>query len=255
MTVNGVSGAGAGMAAGSAGMSPASDPVSKNLQRQIADAQKKLQELSTNKDLSTEEKKEKKQELQKTINDLNMQLRQHQIDERRAKQKEQESFDDMLGGEQKIGEEDENASVTISAAGMEALISAGAAMDQAKVHGSVATKMEGRAGVLKAEIALDSARFGENAVASKKAELADVEKKAMDAVSSQMSSLADADKAMEKASETDKKTEAEKSEDKKAEEEENTSESGIAENADGTENVMAQETAQEMQYVAVDVKV
>lgn len=253
MTVNGVNGA--GMAAGSAGMSQGSDPVSKNLQRQIADAQKKLQELSDNKDLSSEEKMKKRQELQQTINDLNMQLRQHQIDERRAKQKEQESFDDMLGGEQKIGKEDEEASVTISAAGMEALISAGAAMDQAKVHGSVATKMEGRAGVLKAEIALDSARSGESAVAAKKAELADVEKTAMDAVSSQMSSLAEADKAMEKASDTDKKTEAEKSEDEKDEEEENASEGIAAENADGVENVTVQETTQGMRYVPVDVKV
>ena len=53
MTVNGVSGVGAGIMAGSPGMSQASDPVSKNLQRQIDEAQKKLQELSSNTDMSS----------------------------------------------------------------------------------------------------------------------------------------------------------------------------------------------------------
>ena len=38
------------------------DAVSKNLQKQIANAQKALQELSANKDISAEEKMQKRQE-------------------------------------------------------------------------------------------------------------------------------------------------------------------------------------------------
>ena len=88
---------GAGAQAGAMGMNPASDPVSKDLLRQIDDAKKKLQELSSNEDLSAEEKMKKRQELQKKISDLNSQLRQHQMEMRREaaenakKQKSQDS--------------------------------------------------------------------------------------------------------------------------------------------------------------------
>lgn len=251
MTVNGVSGVGAGIMAGSPGMSQASDPVSKNLQRQIDEAQKKLQELSSNTDMSSEEKMKKRQELQKTISDLSIQLRQHQIEERRAKQQKQESFDDMLGGEQKVGKDKAKGQNTgISQASMEAMISADVAMGAAKVQGSVATKMEGRAGVLKAEIALDSSRG--NDVSAKQEELADVENKAMDAVSSQMSSLATA---VENASKADENTEAEKSEEKKAEEEEKETEGSATEDAVNAENAAQPEIPQSAGYMPVDVRV
>lgn len=81
MTVNGIRGINAG--AGVVGMNQASDPVSRDLQRQIDDAKKKLQELSSNENMSMEEKMKKRQEIQKQISDLNMQLRQHQMDMRR----------------------------------------------------------------------------------------------------------------------------------------------------------------------------
>ena len=251
MTVNGVSGVGTGIMAGSSGMSQASDPVSKNLQRQIDEAQKKLQELSSNTDMSSEEKMKKRQELQKTISDLSIQLRQHQIEERRAKQQKQESFDDMLGGEQKIGKENAKGQSTgISQASMEAMISADVAMGTAKVQGSVAAKMEGRAGVLKAEIALDASRG--NDVSAKQDELADVENKAMDAVSSQMSSMA---AAMENAAKTDESTETEKSEEKKSEEKEKEAEEGAVENEAVTENAARPEIPQSAGYMPVDVRV
>ena len=48
MTVNGISGANNGMQAGSSGRITQMDSVSKNIQNQIANAQKKLQELSRN---------------------------------------------------------------------------------------------------------------------------------------------------------------------------------------------------------------
>ena len=58
------------------GMNQATDSYSRNLQNQIADAQKQLQELSSNKDMSQEEKMAKQQELQQQISDLIVQLRQ-----------------------------------------------------------------------------------------------------------------------------------------------------------------------------------
>lgn len=62
------------------GMNQATDSYSRNLQNQIADAQKQLQELSSNKDMSQEEKMAKQQELQQQISDLIVQLRQHQME-------------------------------------------------------------------------------------------------------------------------------------------------------------------------------
>ena len=55
MTVNGISGANNGMQAGSSGRITQMDSVSKNIQNHIANAQKKLQELSSNEELSMED--------------------------------------------------------------------------------------------------------------------------------------------------------------------------------------------------------
>ena len=62
------------------GMNQATDSYSRNIQNQIAGAQKQLQELSSNGDMTLEEKMKKRQEIQQQISDLNMQLRQHQMD-------------------------------------------------------------------------------------------------------------------------------------------------------------------------------
>lgn len=88
MTVNGIRGVNAG--AGAVGMGQTSDPVSRDLQRQIDDAKRKLQELSSKEDMSMEEKMKKRQEIQKQISDLNMQLRQHQMDMRRQAAEEED---------------------------------------------------------------------------------------------------------------------------------------------------------------------
>ncbi|MDE6221380.1 MAG: FlxA-like family protein, partial [Lachnospiraceae bacterium] len=63
-----------------------SDSVSKGIQDQIANAQKQLQELGANKDMTPEEKMKKRQEIQQEINNLNQQLRQHQIEKRKEQQ-------------------------------------------------------------------------------------------------------------------------------------------------------------------------
>ena len=198
---------------GGMNMMQSNDSVSKNIQNQIANAQKQLQELSSNKEMSIEEKMKRRQEIQQQITDLNNQLRQHQIEQRKEQQAKKSSMDDMIGGNKKTASKSENNSTGLSQASMKAMISADSAMSQAQVQGSVATKMEGRAGVLESEIKLDQARGDD--VEKKKEELAEVEQKAVQAESAQMNTLADANKELEEAAKADQQTEKADDKDKK----------------------------------------
>ena len=65
MTINGISGA--NTQAAQIGMNQAMDSYSKNIQNQIANAQKQLQELSSNEEMTLEEKMKKRQEIQQQI--------------------------------------------------------------------------------------------------------------------------------------------------------------------------------------------
>ena len=114
MTINGINGANTQI--GQMGMNQATDSYSRNIQNQIADAQKQLQELSSNKDMMQEEKMNKRQELQQQISDLNVQLRQHQMEQRIEKQQKQSSFDDMIGGKQETGAVDTGVIISLSTA-------------------------------------------------------------------------------------------------------------------------------------------
>ena len=75
MRINGFSGT--NTQTGTMGMTQGNDSVSKNIQNQIANAQQKLQDLSSNEEMSLEDKMKKRQEIQQEINNLNQQLRQH----------------------------------------------------------------------------------------------------------------------------------------------------------------------------------
>ena len=184
----------------------ATDSVSKNIQNQIANAQKQLQEISSDKDMSIEEKMKKRQEIQQQITDLNNQLRQHQIEMRREQQqKKDSSMDDMLAGSKKSSVKSGTKGGGMSQASMRAMISAGSAMAQAQVQGSVASQMEGKAGVLESEIKIDSAR-GSN-VEAKKEELAELQEKAVVAEATQMNTLANANKEFEEVARADQQTE------------------------------------------------
>ncbi len=209
MKINGLNGTNSPMG----GMNmKATDSVSKSIQNQIANAQKQLQDISANKDMSIEEKMKKRQEILQEITDLNNQLRQHQMELRKEKQQAKgSSMNDMLGGNTKTTSKVGKQSAGLSQASMKAIMSADSAMAQAQVQGSVASQMEGRAGVLEAEIKLDSARGGN--VEAKKEELAEVQQKATAAQEAQLNTLADANKELEEAAKADQK--AEKTEDKK----------------------------------------
>ena len=135
MTINGINGAHTQI--GQMGMNQATDSYSRNIQNQIADAQKQLQELSSNKELTQEEKMMKRQEIQQQISDLNMQLRQHQMESRmQAQQKNGNSFDDMLGGSQNTD--------TAGSADMGVLISLSTTKEQIAGMKKVRTDLEGK---------------------------------------------------------------------------------------------------------------
>jgi len=170
----------------------ATDSVSKNIQNQIANAQKQLQELSANENMSAEEKMKKRQEIQQQITDLNNQLRQHQIEQRKEKQQVKSSSNDNMVSSNKKG----NQGTGLSQSSMTAIISADSAISHARVQNNVADRLEARAGVLKSEIKLDSSRGG--SVEAKQEELAKVEERAAQVSSGQMSTLLDVNIKMEK---------------------------------------------------------
>ena len=238
MRINGLNGA--NTPAGGMSICAATDSVSKNIQNQIANAQKQLQELSANKDMSIEEKMKRRQEIQQQITDLNNQLRQHQTTQRKEQQAKKSSAEDMLGGSKKTAPKSGKQSSGLSQASMKAMISADSAFELAQVQGSVATKMEGRAGVLESEIKLDAARGGN--VEAKKEELAEVEQKATLAESAQMNTLATANKELEEAAKADQQTEKADDKEKKTDKKDAASgekEDNTVAGAEETENVGA----------------
>ena len=123
-------------------MAQANDSVSKNIQNQIANAQQKLQDLSSNEEMSLEDKMKKRQEIQQEINNLNQQLRQHQIEQRKEQQsKNSSSMDDMVAGTKNTSAK---KGTGLSQAGMRAMISADSSMKQAR-HRIVTGKYAGDA--------------------------------------------------------------------------------------------------------------
>ena len=175
------------------------DSVSKNIKKQIANAQKQMQELSANKDMSIEEKMKRREEIQTQIKDLNMQLRQHQIEQRKEKASGKgSSMDDMLSSNNKVASKSKKQSNGLSQASMKAMISADTAMSTARVQSSVRTKMEGKAGILESEIKLDGARGVD--VEAKQEELAGLKEKISTTENAQMNTLARANKELEEAS-------------------------------------------------------
>ena len=175
-------------------MTQGNDSVSKNIQNQIANAQQKLQDLSSNEEMSLEDKMKKRQEIQQEINNLNQQLRQHQIEQRKEQQsKNSSSMDDMVAGTSNTSKKKDTG---LSQASMQAMLCADSSMKQAKVQGSMAAQIQGRASVLESEIKQDA---GKGNTEKKEEELAELQAKAQSATAAQMSTLADANKSVEEA--------------------------------------------------------
>lgn len=181
--------------------SQTTDPVSKNIQKQIENLQDQLREISKNEKMSSEEKMERRMELQKQISDLNNQLRQHQMEKQREKQQPANVTNANAADKTQTADEPVTG---ITKAGMQSIISADTAITQAEVTHKTVTQMEGRAGVLEIEIKLDAGR--QNSVESKEMELAKTKQIAENATSSQMNILEKANRGMEEASKDDQHT-------------------------------------------------
>ncbi len=202
MNINGIS-AGTSQPA-SAGAGIAMDAESRNIQKRITDAQKQLQEISANGELSGEEKMKRRQEIQKEISDLRMQLRQHQMEVKRQEQEEKRaSRESTSAGKQK----EQGQGAEMSSAGMQAVISSDASLKQAKIQHSTAESLEGRANVLEAEIKQDG---GGTAVEAKQAQLAGIRERASKAEALGQETLKEAGRRLREASETEQKSGAEK---------------------------------------------
>ena len=257
MNINGTGGA--GMQPNNAGMGADGqmDPVSKDLQKQIEKLKNDLKEISANQEMPTDAKMKKRQEIQKQISELEVQLRQHQIEakrEERQKKKDESSFDDLMGTKSQA-KQSSGQNVGMSAGSMEAMISAGQSVKQANVGGSIAKKMEGRANVVEIEMQLDGGRGGSNNIDLKEAELSKLREAAEKAKSSQMESLSEASDTLESAAK-DEKADGEKTDDKKAsgtagnEEKENAS--SIA--TDGETSEVSETLENGFAYHPVDVR-
>lgn len=208
---NGNNASGAGVMMSAALLGQSEDAQSKSIRKQIEEKQQELSELSSKEDMSSEEKMKKRQELTKEISDLNMQLRQHQMEKRMQEkaEKQKQSQNAQNAGSASKGKGKTQAA-GFSTEGMSAMLSADTSMKQAKVQGSVSNKMENRAAVLESEIKLDSARGG--STERKEAELAGVEAKAVSAAVAQAGSLREANESAREASEAERSNIAERTE-------------------------------------------
>lgn len=236
--------------AGLSGINIQADSVSKSIENQIAQAQKELQELSSNEDMTAEEKMKKRQEIQQKINTLNQQLRQHQIEQRKKQQSKDTSVDDMLNNNKKVDKtKSDNKGSGLSHASMQTMISADSSVKLAKEQGRQTTQMEGTARVLKSEIEMDKSK-GAN-TAKKEEGLIDLQTRIEQATQVQLSTLADASKAMDEASKTaaTKNTEREKDTDN-----ENTNNN--VKEVEKTEETTSIESAvsQPVAYIPIDVR-
>ena len=217
MQINGVNGAGMQSGNSITGIGQGTDAYSRQLQKQISDAQKKLQDISSDENLSPEEKMKKRQEIQQEINDLNIQLRQHQIELRREKQEEKSDspVTELTGGSKNARTGKGSQAGGMSEAGMSAIISADVAAGQARIQGNTAKRMENRAGIIKSEIKMESGDTSD-----KEKELAEVEKRAQAASESQMNTLRDMGETLKKAEDSETKEEEKKTSDTKEDREE-----------------------------------
>ena len=209
-----IAAAGAGMALGLLGQNE--DAQSKSIKKQLEEKQQELSELSSKEDMSPEEKMKKRQELTKEISDLNMQLRQHQMEKRMQEkaEKQKKSRNAQNTETQRARSASKGKKKTraagLSTEGMSAMLSADTSMKQAQVQGGVSNSMENRAGVIETEIKLDSARGG--ATEGKEAALADVRARAEDAAVAQAGSLREVNESAREAAEAERSNTAERTE-------------------------------------------
>lgn len=144
------------------------DAETKSFQNQIANAQTQLQKLSANREMSSEEKAEKRQEIQKQIMELNNMLREHKMEMRRKKQqqaaeeaaksdkqqKEQKQDDQNKSVEEKLVEEKPQITETngLSSKRVKSIVAANSTIDRVKSQESISKNLKSRVRILETEI-------------------------------------------------------------------------------------------------------
>lgn len=182
MQINSVNTAGSenGVSGGAGGM----DAYSKGIMKEIENIRQQMQELSQNDSMSMEEKMKKKQQMQQRINELNNELRKHQIEQRRQKQESGAPENDMLAEPaEKSSKEPSNG---LSAGSMQAIISADASMEISRAGRRAASGLKATARVLESEIKTDAGRGN---VEAKEKQLQKVEQRAEKATANQIKQL------------------------------------------------------------------
>ena len=182
------------------------DPVIKNAQSQIEELQKRMQALAKNEDMDADTKREKRQELQQQISDLNVTIKQRQIELRNKKQQENMAKAEAAKAKNapdSVKEAKQAGAFTTR--GLNAVLSAGNAMEISKAQGDIAARLEGRANELKSEIKLDKERGADTR--QKSEELAKATRGAGKAKSDQIGTLGKAVKELKDAEDEDNRTE------------------------------------------------
>ena len=193
-----------------------SDDFTKSINKQIEDAEKQLQDISKNKNMSVEEKIKERQEINQKITQLRQELRQHQIELMQQKNSlADSSVNENDTNQKKNAVQDDTPAATyekMPEATMMSLVTADSALKLAGMQKKTVMKMNGEAGVLEAEIKLDQGRG--HSAAAKSGALADINAKAENAVSLQLSTLSVAQKAIDKTESRDMAESGNKPEDK-----------------------------------------
>lgn len=147
------------------------DSESKNLENQIASKEQRLSRLSSDAEMTAEEKAKERQEVQKQIEELNRKLKQLQLEQKEkaeeaaAEQKKKAALqEEMLkDSDKKAVEEEETAKyqeerkeiITPPVENIQKVLAADSVVQQNRVQESVAGRKDGRENVLEAEIKSD----------------------------------------------------------------------------------------------------
>jgi len=173
------------MSVGQMGSIRPEDSVSKNIENQISNIQRQMHGLSSEKDISVEEKMKKRQEYQQEISRLNMELRQRQAEVSREQRRE--TLESDREGSKSTATDEDNGDRTATLSGTKGMIASDFSVEQARSQGVVVARIEGGIAVLKGEINLDEIRGAD--VERKEEELAKQEKRARRASASRLSIL------------------------------------------------------------------
>ena len=155
------------------------DSESRSLQNQITSAQQRLNHLSSDEEITSEEKAKERQELQKQIAELNRKLRQHRLEQKEeVKETAQEVQKKELLQEERLEEnkteaesrknpfdkpqEEENTG--LAADNIQKMFATGSLLQQGRVRESMERRTEGQENILEAEIRSDSI-YGTNTTA------------------------------------------------------------------------------------------